>query len=128
MEDEGDVWSSYMLVDGHDVIWLCVEDDDDLEVSLWTQVEDCPIPEEVPEVVEYQGKRFQLIERGTAKASQLGETGRKSGKKVRYFDYNCPGEEGRLSIEIWRGEVEVYTGQGVTPSTLEIYPHDGRAL
>lgn len=128
MEDEGDVWTSYMLADGHDIVWLCVEDEDELEVSLWTEVEDCPIPEKPPEVVEYQGNRFQLIERGQAKASQLGETGQKSGKSVRYFDYNCAGQDVRLAIEIWRGETEVYTGHDISASSVEIFPHDGRAL
>ena len=128
MEEDGEVWTSYMLVDGSDVVWLCVEDDDEIETSLWTEVEDCPIPQEVPDIVEYQAKRFQLVERGTAKASQMGETGQKSGKKVRYFDYDCPGVEDRLAVEIWRGAIEVYTGHAITPGTLQIFPHDGREL
>ena len=128
MEEDGDVWTSYMLVDGADVIWLCVEDDDELEASLWTEVEDCPLPEEIPEMVTYQGKEFQLVERGKAKASQLGQTGQKAGKKVRYYDYQCRGEKDLLAVEVWSGVAEVYTGHAISPLSLDIFPHDGREL
>ena len=36
--DEGYRWISYMLVDGPQVKWLSVEEDDRLEVSLWDEV------------------------------------------------------------------------------------------
>lgn len=122
MED-GYTWVTYMLVDGDDVKWLSVEDDDQLEVSLWEEVEDLQVAQNPPEFLEYRGERFRMKEKGRARVNQQGHTRNKMGMSVEYFDYDGDGDN-MLSVERWGGSVEVSIGQEIRPSTLDVLPGD----
>jgi hypothetical protein len=119
-DDDGWPWVTYMLVDGEDVRWLSVEDDDKLEVSLWEEIS-CPILGEPPEFIEAEGIKFHMVERGEARVTQQGQTGRKQGLSVDYFDYESNGEE-MLSVERWGSEIEVSMGREIDPYGLDIFP------
>src|SRR5690606_5121116 len=61
--DSGWPWTCFMLVDGDDVRWLAVEEDDQLEVSIWQET-DVVLHGSVPEFIEFEGERFRMVERG----------------------------------------------------------------
>lgn len=113
-------WVEYMLADGETIRWLCVEDDDQLEVSLWEEIQDLHVTEPVDEILEYEGNEYKMIERGEAQASQKGDTGRKRARSVDYYDYRGPDD--LLGVEVWGGEVEVFQGEEVDEVMLEVFP------
>lgn len=125
-DDSGWVWVCYMLVDGDNVRWLAVEFDDQLEVSLWQEI-DLVLPPTPPHTIDYDGERFTLTESGRASATQSGQTGLRSGLSVEYFEYKGSGER-YLSVEKWGMETEVSVGQDVNPYSLEILPGGGSSF
>ena len=119
-DDDGWPWVTYMLVDGEDVRWLSVEEDDKLEVSLWEEI-DKPFGGDPPEFVEVRGIRFRMVEKGKARVTQEGETGKRQGLSVRYYDYESDGDE-MLSVETWGSDTEVSFGYEIDPYGLDIFP------
>lgn len=121
--EDGYTWVTYMLVDGDDVQWLSVEEDDMLEVSMWQEVRDLHLRAPLPEFVDYQGDRFRMVERGQARVNQQGRTGNKTGLQMEYYEYEGDGEE-MLSVEKWGNEIEVSYGREINPAALDILPGD----
>lgn len=121
-DDEGWTWVTYMLVDGAQIRWLSVEEDDQLEVSLWDEA-NLDLSGKPPEFLEYEGQRFKMVEWGTARVSQTGKTGRKAGLNMEYFEYEGQGDR-YLSVEKWGNEIEVSVGEDINPYGLELYPGD----
>ena len=117
--EEGDTWYEFMLVDGKDVRWLCVEEDVRLELSIFEEVDEPHFTSAPPEFVEHAGVRYRLDEKGAAQASITGETGRKTSKRYRYWDYEGPSGE-LLSVEQWGGSYEVSLGKTVGQHELDI--------
>jgi len=124
--DEGWPWTCFMLVDGDDVRWLAVEEDDQLEVSLW-QKTDIKLEGEPPEFIEFEGEKFRMVERGKARVAQTGQTGRRSGLNMEYFEYEGTSDRG-LSVEKWGREIEVSVGHDINPYSLEILPGGGTSF
>ena len=122
--EDGFTWTVYMLVDGDDVKWLSVEEDDDLEVSLWEDVQDLPLREPLPEHLDYRGVRYRMTERGQARVNQQGRTRNKTGLSMNYASYEAQGDDSMLSIEVWSGNVEASIGREINPAALEILPGD----
>ena len=122
--EEGWTWVTYMLKDGDKTRWLSAEEDDELEVSLWREIDDLhlsgPRP---PEFLEWRGVKFRMVEYGTARINQQGRTGRKTGLSADYWEYEGPNGE-MLSVERWGNEYEVSIGEEVNPYALEILPGD----
>lgn len=124
--DSGWPWTTFMLVDGDDVRWLAVEEDDQLEVSIWEEI-DLDLGSDPPKVIEYDGEQFRRGESGRATVSQTGKTGRRAGMSCDYFEYEGSGERS-LSVERWGMETEVSIGQDVNPYSLEILPGGGNSV
>lgn len=122
--EDGYTWTVYMLVDGEEVKWLAVEEDDSLEVSMWEDVNDLRLSPNLPEFVEYRGVRYRMTERGQARVNQQGRTRNKTGLSMEYASYESRDADTMLSVEIWSGEVEVSIGQEINPATLDILPGD----
>ncbi|MFB6265271.1 MAG: DUF4178 domain-containing protein [Bradymonadaceae bacterium] len=122
-EEGGYRWYEFMLVDGDDARWLCVEEDDQLEVTLWQEIDDLMVDPPVPETLEYEGEEYRMIERGEARAVQKGKTGRKKHPEVKYWDFSGSGDS-YLSVEEWGGEIEVSKGTEVNLETLDVFPGD----
>jgi hypothetical protein len=120
---EGYTWSEYMLADGDDIRWLCVEDDDRLEVTLWRELDDLALMPPLDEKVEYDGTTYRMFERGGARAAQQGETGRKRKSKVKFWEFES-GEGSYLAVEEWGSEVEIFEGRDIEPEMLDIFPGD----
>ena len=124
--DSGWPWTCFMLVDGDDVRWLAVEEDDKLEVSMWEEI-DMDLGTEPPKTIEYDGERFKQVENGRANVTQTGKTGRRAGMSCDYFEYEGSSER-YLSVERWGMETEVSIGQDVNPYSLEILPGGGTSF
>ena len=118
--DDGWTWTTFMLVDSDVVKWLAVEWDDQLEVSIWEEI-DLNVPAQPPEFLEYEGERFKMVEKGKARVAQTGTTGRRQGLEASYFEYEGDGDRS-ISVEVWGGDVEVSIGEDINPYSLEIYP------
>lgn len=119
--EDGDQWYEYMLVDGSEVRWLCVEDDDVLELSLYQVVRDLPLSSDPAETIEYQGVRFVLQERGVASMRREGKTGSRTAQTCTYWDYeSAGGGDLLLSVERWGQSYEVSVGREVDEAALDI--------
>ena len=121
--EDGDVWHEYRLADGADVRYLLVEVDDVLEVSLWQEIDLHVSGGQPDEHVEWEGQRFRCVERGEARVSREGQTGRKDGLSCRYWDYEGSGDD-MLSIEQWGGSWEASIGQPLRDGSYDILPGD----
>ena len=122
-QEGGDVWWEYRLVDGGDVRWLTVEEDDELEVSLWEEI-DLHVGGGGPdEHLEWEGERYRCVERGQARVSRDGRTGRKEGMSCRYWDYESSGET-MLCVELWGNAWEVSQGEPLREGSWDILPGD----
>ena len=122
--EDGDEWYDYMLVDGDKTVWLSVEDDDRLEVSLFHEIDDLNFTSKPPEFITYQGLKYELEEWGKARVTRVGQTGTKQGMSCKYFEYEAPGGK-YMSIEQWgEGSFEVSIGEDIRPNELEILPGD----
>jgi hypothetical protein len=122
--DDGDTWVTYRLVDGNNEVWLAVEQDDDLDVSLWREVKDLHLPSPLPEFLEYRGQRLRMVERGEARVNQQGKVARKTGVNLKYYEYEGD-DNAMLSVEDWGGgDVEVFWGEEINPAGLDILPGD----
>ena len=148
-------WFEYLLRDDDNILWLSVEEDDYVEVALLTEA-DLPAIESL--FVEEQQKllrqsqtggwssenlakidraklktivdrqvSYQLSDYGTATINRLGNTLNREGQRCRYFDYKSTGN-GRLSVEIWNGEIEVTIGNKINPRSLNFLPGDGQKV
>jgi hypothetical protein len=139
-EESGEQWLEYLLRDGADLRWLCVEEDDWLEVS-WLD----PAPAELvrqiragdhprPKTLSWEGITYELRERGRASLSSSARTLNRRVGFCHYGDYE--GAEDRvLSVEIWgQGdaanpeEIEVTLGRRINPALVGLLPGDGRSV
>ncbi len=125
--DGGDIWLEYMLQDGDRLCWLSVEEDDTLEVTLTTTVNDLDVRSNPPERLTYNDMEFRLVESGTASMTRIGNLRSRPAERCHYYDYE--GEAHRvLSIEDWGGDIEVSVGQKIPPSSLTFLPGTGQSV
>jgi hypothetical protein len=134
-DDDGFQWLEYLLRDGTDGRWLCVCEDDWLEVS-W--LEDVPAAElegltaDFPEHVRCRGQLYHLKETGRASVTAAARVMNRRLTGCRYGDYE--GADGRvLSLERWEeghdpGPPEVSLGLRIDPSAPLLLPGDGRTV
>lgn len=133
-------WLEYLLRDGADMGWLCVEEDDWLEVS-WLE----PAPAELvrvlqsaadplPDTISWDGIAYELRERGRARLSAVARTLNRRVGRCRYGDYEGA-DQRRLSVELWGEEegpgvidLDVTLGRRVDPALLSLLPGDGRSV
>jgi hypothetical protein len=120
-------WFSFMLQDGDKKLWLGVEEDDGLSLSMWKEVSGMMLDSPPPKVIEYDGETFEMEERGQASAQSIGRTGRPVDSPVTFYDYESP--SGRyLSVEDWGGDIEVSIGSDITEQELTVFPGDEVAV
>jgi hypothetical protein len=119
-------WVEYKLADATDIRWLEVEDDDELWIALYKEVDDLRITgPRPPERLVYQGETYELEEQGYATMRKEGEVGRRALPECRYYDYEGPGDH-VLSIEQWGENFEVSVGTRVSPYSVEVFPASSR--
>ncbi|SHK40690.1 DUF4178 domain-containing protein [Paramaledivibacter caminithermalis] len=121
LNDHGWRWTEYKLKDSRKTYWLSVEQDDDIEISLYQEV--VAITTEPTKVFEYKGIKYYMQEGSDAIVEGLdGNINVVKGEKVDYYEYCDEDDENLLSIEIWDGEVEMSIGRWIEDYNIEIYP------
>lgn len=120
--DEGGwTWAEHLLDDAQGTqVWLSVEEDPDLILSVWT-----PLDTELEpgaKTLELDGRSYKLDESGKAKFRSEATTGLAEYGESRYYDYEA-GDGSLLSFESY-GEAgwEASTGKTINQHALRIYP------
>lgn len=118
--DHGWKWREYKLKDALKVLWLSVEVDDEVEISLYEEVR---IPGFTPgKKVDYDGVEYYQDECGEAILEKVsGLLGVVPNERVRYYEYCDMDEEKYLAAEVWGGETEVSIGRPIKEYNVEIY-------
>lgn len=120
LEEGGFRWHEHLLDDVEIKRWLTVEDDEDLELTLFQAV---PAPELLPgpPSLEYDGVTWTRTEHGQAGFTAVGTTGTGPAGRVEYYDYASGSR--RLAFERWgSGSWEVSVGEVIPPAALDLYP------
>ena len=127
-------WFEYLLRDGEQSLWLVVNEDDNLVVTLEREI-DLPLSLDAkpPSQLELDGRVYRLSERGTADVTaEQRRVNRRLGS-CQFFDYRS-GSSAVLSIELWgntatgAGELEVTVGERIRPLSLSLLPGDGQSV
>ncbi|GAA0178339.1 hypothetical protein SH2C18_14100 [Clostridium sediminicola] len=119
--DHGWKWIEYKIKDARKTYWLSVEQDDDIEISLYEEV--VAITTEAPRTYEYKGITYYMQEGSDAIVERVqGKINVVKGEEVDYYEYADEDGEHLLSIEIWNGEVEMSVGRPIEDFNIEIYP------
>lgn len=127
-------WLEYLLREDDRSVWLVVNEDDNLVVSLEEEI-DLPLSLDAkpPSQLEVDGRVYRLSERGTADVTaEQRRINRRLGS-CQFFDYRS-GSSAVLSIEIWggnaagAGELEVTVGERIRPLSLSLLPGDGQSV
>ena len=118
-DEEGFTWQEHLLTDpvANRKMWLGVEDDDGLEVTLWERVSGVTL-EPGPGSLEHGGVTYEREEQGSARfrVDPDGESG-----TMQYADYSAG--ERLLAFERYgTGSWEVSTGQVISEHVLDVYP------
>jgi hypothetical protein len=120
-------WSEHLLDPdaGGTKQWISVEEDPDLEVVFWTELDDTTLRPDAPTLT-VNGVEYRRDEHGTASYDAEGTTGLGTQGRVEYVDYEGVGPAGRdryLSFERFGGgEWEVGVGERIPNGTLTVYP------
>ena len=122
-DEDGFMWKEHLLTDpvAGRKMWLGVEDDDGLEVSLWERVSGVVL-EPGPASLEHDGVTYEREEQGHARF-RVEQTGGGAGEQgqMEYADYSAG--ERLLAFERYgTGSWEVSTGQVVSEHALDVYP------
>ena len=127
-------WLEYLLRDGEQSLWLVVNEDDNLVVTLEREI-DLPLSLDAkpPSQLELDGRVYRLSERGTADVTaEQRRVNRRLGS-CQFFDYRS-GSSAVLSIELWgntatgAGELEATVGERIRPLSLSLLPGDGQSV
>lgn len=120
-DQDGFRWQEHHLDDTSVRRWLSVEDDEELEICLWTAID---APELAPGAAElaWEGTTYVREEQGRASFTASGSTGTGPTGTVDYVDYAAGPK--RLSFERYgtAGDWEVGIGEVVNERSLDIYP------
>ncbi len=119
-EDSGYRWVAYQLEGENERIWLAVEQDDSLELSIFRPIK-LDLGDRPPNRLNYDHKTFYLDEAGTAIITEVhGEAGAILGQEVKYWEYEDEQEDYALSIEMWGGDLEASYGYYIHERELNI--------
>lgn len=125
----GYTWSEHFLdtvsEDGGGRRWISVEEDPDLEVTLWEPYRAAELSPGARSLT-VEGVTYQRTEHGTADYRAEGTTGVPPTGRVEYADFEGPGSRG-LAFERFlgadgSGTWEASLGERVPNGTLVIYP------
>ena len=118
-DDHGFKWYAYQLSGSQNSIWLSVEMDDELELSIYEKI-GLKLSEPIPDKIEYEGTSYYLDESGTARVKGVGRGQNVDGINCKYFDFCDDREEQFLSVEQWGSEVEVSKGYEIEEYEIKI--------
>ncbi|MCA9522413.1 MAG: DUF4178 domain-containing protein [Myxococcales bacterium] len=121
-DEEGWTWLEFMLVDGDDVVWLSAEEDDQLELAMSREIDDLMLEAPPGANLTYNGVSYRQREKGRARVTREGQTGKKSEAVCTYFEYVAGGDKPSLSIEQWGQSFDAYLQTAIRESELDILP------
>jgi len=123
-EHERGAWDEWYLVDGRDnPVWLIEEEGTfTLETPIENRLPDGLIEGSIGDSFTYMGASYQIVETGSATVK--GGEGQllKSftpGEKFRYVDLTQVYGNGRLTVEVFDGEVHGFIGQTLRSTQLD---------
>lgn len=119
LDEDGFTWQEHLLTDpvAERRLWLGVEDDEGLEVTLWERASGVTL-EPGPGTLEHGGLTYRREEQGTARFRL--DPGGESGT-MQYADYSAG--EHLLAFERYgTGSWEVSTGRAIFEHALDVYP------
>lgn len=126
-DQDGFRWVEHMLTDSDTgrKLWLSVEDDDGLEVSIFERVRNPDLTPDSRTLV-HDGVTYQRDERGTATFSTRDESGPVDSGTVEYADYSDGTRQLALerygSTSTWEASV----GKVVSEHELDVYARGSR--
>lgn len=126
-DESGYTWTEHMIDDAETRRWICVEDDESFEVSLWHGIAVGDIEQGAvgDRDVIVGGVAYRLQEQGTARFSALGATGTSPSGTVEYADYKSV--DGKLlGFEKFGSSWEPALGETLHPWELTVYPSTDR--
>jgi len=126
-DEDGYRWTEHLLDDADTKRWLCVEDDESFEVSLWHAIAlgDLEQGGAGDRDVIVEGIAYRLQEQGTARFSALGATGTSPTGSVEYADYKSV--DGKLlGFEKFGSGWEPSLGETLHPWELTVFPSTDR--
>ncbi|MEU6128721.1 DUF4178 domain-containing protein [Saccharopolyspora sp. NPDC047091] len=114
-------WAEHLLDDAKGTqVWLGVEEDPDLELTLWTPADDAGEPG--GKHVEFGGRRYAREESGSATFRSEATTGLDEQGTVRYQDYAAD-DGALLGFESYGDSGwEASTGERLSRYDVRIYP------
>jgi hypothetical protein len=119
-EQDGFEWQEHFLDDVEVKRWLSVEDDEGIEIGYWVGVKGGDL-QPGPKTLDYEGRTYELDEKGSARFSAVGTTGTGPNGRVEYYDYESG--DALLAFERYGdGDWEMATGRTVGEYELDIYP------
>ncbi|MER7079242.1 protein of unknown function [Saccharopolyspora kobensis] len=121
LSEGGWTWSEHLLDDAKGTqVWLAVEEDPDLILSLWTPVDDAGEPG--PKTIAFGGRTYHSEESGSADFRSEATTGLAESGTVRYHDYESS-DGALLGFESYGGaDWEASTGEALSRYDVLIYP------
>jgi len=158
-QSAGIQWLEYRLQDGAESRWLSVCEDDELEVAWHRKADPAELAEPasapslrdaVPEGLEWAGRCYRKIERGTASLRAEARVLNRRVGVCTFADYEAldggDGPDGLISLEWWGGgghpagelgrtigvavgvTVEMAVGERLDPGLLTLLPGDGLSV
>ncbi|MBT0567001.1 DUF4178 domain-containing protein [Williamsia sp. CHRR-6] len=119
LEQSGFRWTENFLDTGVGVKgWISVEEDPDLEVVLWSELQGVTITPGAP-TIELEGRSYRFDESGNARFTSMGTTGLTTGVMA-YQDYEAGND--RLSFEDYGSGWECARGQVLSRAEYRIFP------
>jgi hypothetical protein len=125
--DDGFDWVEYLLQEGDRICWLSVEEDDLVEVTLQTPVQDLYLQARPAEEIRYKNIDYHLTDSGTASMTRVGNPVQRQAQTCRYFDFSGPDHQ-VLSVEDWDGDWEVTSGERISVNDLVLLPGEGKSV
>ncbi|MGW1677558.1 DUF4178 domain-containing protein [Saccharopolyspora sp. NPDC002376] len=121
LSEGGWTWSEHLLDDSKGTqVWLAVEEDPDLILSLWTPVADAGEPG--PKTITFGGRTYHSEESGGAEFRSEATTGLAEHGTVRYHDYESS-DGALLGFESYGdADWEASTGEALSRYDVLIYP------
>lgn len=128
LDDGGTVWWEHLIDDAKgDKRWLSVENEDGVEISLWSRIPLSDIESGSPgdRSIVVRGVAYKLVESGNAGYRAVGTTSTAPSGTLEYIDYEAADGRG-LSLERYDAATwEISIGDKVLPSELAVFPSDG---
>lgn len=134
-DEEGFQWFELEGETGGKKVWLTVEDDDELELSITlkkVRLEDVGLTKEKIQAItdddegqiEFDGLTYHFEDRGSAVFHPKGDLMR--SEKFTYWEFESSDESRYISVERWSdGSFECHLSQPVRESQITIYSTSG---